>query len=1267
MLNNDAMRSWLQSLLLAGTLVLVLVVLGVVPVNLSVLRDTIRQISYETLGVEISIEGGLLVRLGLTPQISGGDISIGLPATDGEPKLLRIRKLAITPRVRDMINGKLHFSSIDIAGVDLDFCAPLPDFEANDSPQGPMPSLAFDEITLDTLRAACKESVDGGALSVTVKELNAELPATGSSRLSAAGLVTGLPAELPARLQASTDNINAILAGPVAIPIQLSGELASVLVNFDGMLRNIDTEPTISAALELSSADERWLASLARTNMPALGTLAAGFRLEASAIAIDITELQAEVGNVPGLEQPLAIRNTTLSLDIDTGLLELSRSSLDIVDNTIDLTAQLDTGADCPALEVTAEVAPLDIAPIWQLARRASDDLPSLEGRADAVDLNLRSCGTALAEHLRSLDMRSELRGAGNISVAGSLLPLSIGSLRLQSGWNEPTLLEFDGRLINEPANALITAGTAQALITGQTATLDARLVGAGADISLSGHTGLGSALDGYTAQLTELLDFEGSGKEPFLEGTLSVTAPRMGRLHNWVAVTPDSELPLNATAKILLTTDNIITEKFAAQLGDSDLSGRVTVDLLEESPVIAVTAESSRLDVQQIDSLLPAAAPGREQSGQQPAEPGRLRQINLESQLLKDIELPSISVDVRLNEVTGTLLQIDDIVVSGQLTRRQVQDAKLELLIEEIPFRGSVDADLRAASNRIDAKFGASDVDLDRILAALGIFDGQDIDVASVEAYYSTTGASLRELIRYSRLDTEIRTLRWTDKQSTDESSFIVDLDLVRLSLEPENPFILQTEGYVNGVSLGAWASTPSFYDIVGDEARIPFRLIAGSRDYTLMLDGVADRGNEEFFAGNLMLSGTPTSIALEDAPNMNSPLDGFALNLDLRAYDNGDFAADLNARKGSSELTGFARLSSLADRRKLDIDLTAPRIQTYDFVGVADQWRKAQAYEADGSIGAGEAGLDEAATPELAKDEGNMVLIFDDFITALVAESDVELNVSVADLAAGDYKLGTGELRLRLDEDGMAIDPLSIRYDEGSVDVTYGVASDADQRNVKLDVLVDNLQVGGLLPLLNPDIDVDAMLYLDADLGAETVVGELGIDTIQGEIMLLAIPQDLDAGVLDLWATNLVLALLPTPDTGDKVMNCMVASFEVEEGVLSTKNILLDSTDIIVRGRGDISVPLQELDLLVAPQAKRERFFSVSTPVRVTGPWDDYQIGVEPGGFIGTLFRWYMSLVYVPFKWLTGERFPADGLETCFNELGQELPPEFAVKQSQ
>jgi hypothetical protein len=122
---------------------------------------------------------------------------------------------------------------------------------------------------------------------------------------------------------------------------------------------------------------------------------------------------------------------------------------------------------------------------------------------------------------------------------------------------------------------------------------------------------------------------------------------------------------------------------------------------------------------------------------------------------------------------------------------------------------------------------------------------------------------------------------------------------------------------------------------------------------------------------------------------------------------------------------------------------------------------------------------------------------------------------------------------------------------------------------------------------------------------------------------------------------------------------MNCMVARFDVENGVMKSNDTFLDSTDIIVRARGDIDLARRELELLVAPQAKVEKFLSVKTPIMVSGPFNDFSVGVAPGGFVTTMMRWYYGLIYVPWKWLTGERFPADGIATCHNAMGWP-PPE-------
>ena len=112
---------------------------------------------------------------------------------------------------------------------------------------------------------------------------------------------------------------------------------------------------------------------------------------------------------------------------------------------------------------------------------------------------------------------------------------------------------------------------------------------------------------------------------------------------------------------------------------------------------------------------------------------------------------------------------------------------------------------------------------------------------------------------------------------------------------------------------------------------------------------------------------------------------------------------------------------------------------------------------------------------------------------------------------------------------------------------------------------------------------------------------------------------------------------------------MNCMVSRSMVENGVVKSRNSFLDTTDIIVRARGDNDLAKRILDLWIAPEAYVERFLSVKTALLVTGPLDDFDVAVAPGGFITTAVRLYYGLIYVPWKWLTGERFPADGIATC------------------
>jgi hypothetical protein len=67
------------------------------------------------------------------------------------------------------------------------------------------------------------------------------------------------------------------------------------------------------------------------------------------------------------------------------------------------------------------------------------------------------------------------------------------------------------------------------------------------------------------------------------------------------------------------------------------------------------------------------------------------------------------------------------------------------------------------------------------------------------------------------------------------------------------------------------------------------------------------------------------------------------------------------------------------------------------------------------------------------------------------------------------------------------------------------------------------------------------------------------------------------------------------------------------------------------------------------MAPKAKRPEFFSLATPIQVSGTFTDYKISPQPGGIIESALRFITSPILVPIQRTFTERAPADGVAAC------------------
>jgi uncharacterized protein involved in outer membrane biogenesis len=88
----------------------------------------------------------------------------------------------------------------------------------------------------------------------------------------------------------------------------------------------------------------------------------------------------------------------------------------------------------------------------------------------------------------------------------------------------------------------------------------------------------------------------------------------------------------------------------------------------------------------------------------------------------------------------------------------------------------------------------------------------------------------------------------------------------------------------------------------------------------------------------------------------------------------------------------------------------------------------------------------------------------------------------------------------------------------------------------------------------------------------------------------------------------------------SGDKdtTMRCVLADFQVKNGVMQARDVLFDSDVVTATGSGSISLKDETLDMQLNGEPKKMTFFRLRAPITVSGPLRSPSIGIKPGAAI-------------------------------------------------
>ena len=151
-------------------------------------------------------------------------------------------------------------------------------------------------------------------------------------------------------------------------------------------------------------------------------------------------------------------------------------------------------------------------------------------------------------------------------------------------------------------------------------------------------------------------------------------------------------------------------------------------------------------------------------------------------------------------------------------------------------------------------------------------------------------------------------------------------------------------------------------------------------------------------------------------------------------------------------------------------------------------------------------------------------------------------------------------------------------------------------------------------------------------------------------GHIDFAIWPENMKSGLLDMWAVNVLLALLPAVDSSNQSkVNCAIGRFELKDGKLSDKTIIIDTSRMRVTGKGSADFADENINFKVQPRSKTPQFMSFAIPIELGGKFNDFHVGVSPADILQTVGQLATSVIWVPLEMLFGKDIPADGHDVC------------------
>ena len=392
-----------------------------------------------------------------------------------------------------------------------------------------------------------------------------------------------------------------------------------------------------------------------------------------------------------------------------------------------------------------------------------------------------------------------------------------------------------------------------------------------------------------------------------------------------------------------------------------------------------------------------------------------------------------------------------------------------------------------------------------------------------------------------------------------------------------PSKPYAFETSISAADIKLSAHARIPHPFDLAALEA-------------TFKLSG-SDLADVYYLTG----------LALPNTPPYE--VSGTLVRDNLRFK-----VDDFHGRLGSSDIAGNVAIDTAPKRPKLTAVLVSKQLNLADLA--APLGTEATPERKSNSIATPRPAAAAAPPPGLLLPDADLQV-------QRVRGMDADVQFDADAVTAAKLPMRKVHFHLSLDDGKIGLDPLTFMLPQGEFAGTIAIDAQGAVPQTNIDMKLSNVDLAQFKPKSGKDAPFDGRLLGRIKLhGAGTSVHKTAA-VADGDVTLVVPQGEMREALAELTGIDLSrgLGLILTKDERKTDIRCGVANFKASDGDLKASTFVIDTTNVLVTGQGDINLKNETLDLSLQGKPKKARMLRLRTPITVRGTLLQPKIGVQPG----------------------------------------------------